>query len=255
MPIEYPILDTAKLIDEAKRYATGLQARDYTRQPYGSLGFGALPFPLIPREQWKERLEEMERKKATLPQICDRVQLGVKNQGRTNYCWINAPVHALEIVRVIENQPKVSLSPASVGAIIKNFQNVGGWGSEGLRFLAEKGCVPSSLWPDTAIDRKYNTAEANAERQKYRVTEWWELKPRNFEELATCLLMNVPVAVGYNWWGHEVTAVSLTYKGGDFGIVIDNSWGPGWENNGRGVLLGKKALPDDAVCPRVAIAA
>lgn len=237
-------------------YGRGLIARDYAKQPYGSLEFAEpLPLPLIPESEWDARIKEQEESKSSLVHLCDAAGLKVKNQQKTNYCWINAPAHCIEILRVVQGQKYVELSPASVGAKIKNFRNVGGWGTEGLEYIAEHGLVPSSLWPNNAIDRKYDTPAADAERQKYQADEWWELKPRSLPEMATCLLQNIPVAIGLNWWGHEVTAVRLIRTSNGWGIVIDNSWGTSWGDNGRGVLTGSKMLPDDAVAPRVATAA
>lgn len=234
----------------------GLIPRDFSQEPYGSIDYAeALPLPLIPESEWTDRIEEIEKNKSSIPDVCDQVGLKVKNQAQTNYCWINAPVHCLEIMRVMQGQPYVELSPASVGAIIKNFRNVGGWGTEGTQKLASDGAVPSSLWPNNAIDRQYNTPAANAERVKYQVDEWWELKPRSFAELATCLLINIPVAIGLNWWGHEVTAVKLVKVNGLFAVMIDNSWGTTWGDNGRGVLTRSKATPDDAIAPRLVTAA
>lgn len=169
-------------------------------------------------------------------------------------CWINAPVHCLEIVRAVQGQDYVELSPASCGAIIKQFRNVGGWGTEGLKFLVDKGAVPTSLWPANAIDPRYNTQAANAERHKYRVLEWYELRPRNFDEFMTALFYKIPVAIGLNWWRHEVTALDPVYVNGQFGCRINNSWGTNWGDKGRGILLGNKANPDDAVAPRAVMA-
>lgn len=169
-------------------------------------------------------------------------------------CWFNAPTHCLEIDRVMQNESPVSLSPASGACKITNFRNVGGWGKQALEFIIDTGVVPSSMWPDTAIDRQYDTAATNAERGKYRVVEWWELEPRNLDQLMSVLLRRWPVAVGYNWWSHEVTAVNPRWIDGAPALDIDNSWGTSWGTNGRGVLQGNRMLPDDAVVPRTALA-
>ena len=257
-----PIIDDRNFTDyldptvNGKSVRRGHKPRDYNKQPMGSLGGFAKGFDLrlIPRSDWPELIERKEREQSRLVDLCDYHGLTVLNQGRTNYCWINAPVHCLEIVRMVQGQNMVRLSPASVGTKIKNFQNRGGWGSEGLEYLVDHGCVPQEQWPPNAIDRKYDTSENDLLRDRYRVTEWYELQPKNFNQLATCLLYGMPVSVGYNWWGHQVTAMDLVQVRGGFGIIIDNSWGEGWENNGRGVLVESKATPDDAVSPRVAVA-
>jgi hypothetical protein len=214
----------------------------------------AEPFniPVIPRSEWPARIEEKDRTKTWIRDLCEQAGLGVLNQNGTSFCWINAPTHCMEIVRVVMGQPLVRLSPASVGCKIKNFRNQGGWGTEGLHYIAEHGTVPQSLWPPNAISRQYDTAAANGERPKYRCLEWWELRDRNFDQVATCVLLNIPVAVGYNWWAHEVTAVGLKVSGGRFLLEIANSWGANWEDRGYGLLSESKGTPDDAIAPRVA---
>lgn len=209
---------------------------------------------LVPRDEWKDRALEMAERKSRIVDLCDAAGLGVKDQGQTNFCWANAPCHALEITRIIQNQPMVKLSPASVACQINGFRNQGGWGEDALRFLVEHGAVPESQWPANAISKKYLTEANKTAAMQYRVTEWWRLEPRNLEQLISCLLLRMTPAVGYTWWGHEVTAVGVTWSGTDFDIDIDNSWGSGWGTNGRGALKGKKRLPDDAVVPRVAVA-
>lgn len=231
----------------------GRNPRDWAAHP---LGFGAavstFDLPLIPREEWRERIEEMERTKTRISDLLDRVGSPCKNQQQTNYCWINAPVRVLEIERIKQNERLVILSPASAGARIKNFANVGGWGSEGLQFLAEKGACPVDIWPANAIDRRYLTQEAADAAMLYRPKEWKELRPRNIDELISALLHRRPVAVGYNWWGHEVTAIDpVVLPSGLVSARIENSWGMEWPQagaKGRAVLDQHKAIPDDAVC-------
>lgn len=219
------------------------------------------PFPdslIIPRSEYQARIEEIQANRLDIKSRLTIADLPCKDQGSTNYCWINAPTHCIEIVRVMQNQEKVILSPASAGAQIKNFSNVGGWGLEGLQFISDKGLVPVDRWPANAISRQYATAENKQLALNYRTSEWWELEPRNMDHLISVLLRGLPVAVGYNWWRHEVTAVGVAWVDGEAAPIIRNSWGMNWPNAGAGgysILRGNRAVPDDAVAARVGIAA
>ncbi|TXI84792.1 MAG: hypothetical protein E6Q40_08840 [Cupriavidus sp.] len=218
---------------------------------YGSV---ADPFPaelLIPMGEVQARIQELEATKTRISDLIRAVQLPPKNQASTNYCWINAPTHCCEIVRAQQGLPMVILSPASAGAQIKGYRNVGGWGLEGLQWITEHGLVPVDHWPANAIDRKYATPENKKLALNYRVVEWTELKPRNLQQLLSLLLRRIPVAVGYNWWGHEVTACDPVWLDGAAAVRIRNSW-LNWGDYGFGVLQGSRVLPDDAVAPRTA---
>ncbi len=228
------------------------RARIDTDDPlYGDI---ASPFPqtlLIPEVDWQGMIEEQDETESSLNHLIKRSGLPHKNQERTLYCWINAVVHTVEIVRVVQNQEMVILSPASAGAQIKRFRNVGGWGREGLEWIIEHGVCPVELWPANAINKKYLTEEAVEASKRYKVTEWWELKPRNLRELVSCLLHRIPVAVGYDWWRHEVTAVGVVWKNGRIALLCRNSW----PNEDYVILQGNRMIPDDAVAPRVVVAA
>ena len=216
------------------------------------------PFPddmLIPESEWQARIKELEEREATIMHACDRAGLTVLDQNGTNYCWINAPVHCCEIRRVIANQTLVRLSPASCGGPIKGFRNNGGWGLEGLQYIANLGVVPQEKWPANAINRSYWTEENKALALHYRCTEWWALPDRSMKHVVSAILRGFPVALGYNWWSHEVTGVGLRWLDGGVVLVIDNSWGTGWGEKGRGILQGSRMIPDDAVVARAMVAA
>jgi hypothetical protein len=231
---------------------------DLSDRPRGRAYEGvAQPFPdelLIPRSDWQAIIQEQEEQESRLIDICDRAGLKVKDQQQTSYCWVNGPTHCTEIVRLLQNQPMVSLSPASAGAQITGYRNEGGWGKTALEFILSNGLVPSDKWPDNAIDRRYATAENLALAKKYRDDEWFELEPGNLDQLGSAVLRRIPVAVGYNWWSHEVSAVALKMVDGEPALIIDNSWGQSYGTKGRGVIQGRRMLPDDAVAPRTAIA-
>jgi hypothetical protein len=229
----------------------------------GPFGYGAVAVKLprelyIPKGEWKDRIEEMEGNKSRLSDLINQAELPCKNQAQTNYCWINAPTHCVEINRVVQNQQMVILSPASVGGPLTGFKNVGGWGGPGLNGIALRGLCPVEKWPANAIDSKYWTDDNKALALHYRQTEWFETDDRDIDAVISLLLRRIPVALGYNWWSHEVTGVDAVWVNGKIGIRIRNSWSMDWPTAGAGgysVLQDNKMVPDDAVAPTSIIAA
>lgn len=254
-----PVIDDSFKVDAPDLNAgmKGHKPRDWVKYGYGAVR-GTAPFPpelIIEEKDWDYWAEKEEAEQSSIEHISDALGIKVKDQGQTNYCWINAPTHCVELLRAMMGLGYVELSPASVGAIINDFQNEGGYGAEAVEFLAKRGSVPVSLWPANAIDKKYNTAAADAERGKYQIDAWWDLHPRTPIEYASCLFRKMPIAVGLNWWGHEVTYIRWVKVNGVWGPKFDNSWGMGWGDKGRGTLIGKKALADDGIAPRLVTAA
>lgn len=218
-----------------------------------SLG-SSFPFPIIPRSEWDDRIAEMEQNSTRISDML--LQLGIPSldQDSTNYCWCNAVVGAVQVVRAQQNQKYIPLSPASVAAPIKNYQNQGGWGAEALDYIVKNGVAAVSQWPANAIKRSYfDPSRANAALHK--VTEYYLLDSRNFDQLMTMLFMRIPTAIGLNWWSHEVLACDPVSLGsGDYGVRFRNSWGDSYGSKGFNTLTQSKATPDDACSPGVTIA-
>ena len=228
----------------------GWKPRDYAAQPVGSLGFCSVsPEPRIPRSEYKERILDRIKSGASLGQIARKKKVGPYNQSNTNYCWTNAVLKGCEILRVAAGQKHVPLSPASVAAIIKNFNNVGGWGTQAAEFIKTRGAVPQSLWPANAIDRRYNTAAANAERAKYRLDEVFDMQPNDFGLQASHLFRNRLCPFGLPWWGHEVLGVEMVLLEGTdrYGTLILNSWDISWGNEGWAILDEEHATAADVL--------
>lgn len=240
---------------------------DLSRRPAGfAYGGTAEPFPeslVVPRPEWQARIEERKARKATLRGICDQAKLPPKNQQDTNYCWWNSPTYCVEVLRVRQGQAPVELSAASGAAQATNYANphgrpargVGGFGKDALDWIASKGVTPVKLWPVNAIDPRYATPEAAQAALDYRVTEWWELEPGNLDHVVSALLLGLPVSAGLSWWGHQVSYIDPDWIDGAIAIDFRNSWGRQYGDDGYGTLQGRRMLPDDATCPRVAVAA
>lgn len=235
------------------QFAMTCEPRDFAKVPRGSIaGAPAATIKIPPRSDWSAMIKERNEKGMLLSKLWLRNKTKVLSQGQTNYCWVNGVVSAMYAMRAANGLPFLELSPASVAAQIKGFRNVGGWGTEALEWIIRNGINRASLWPCNAIDRKYLTAESKADALTNRVTEWADIGPRNFDLQMAYALALKPLAVGYNWWRHEVCQLDpVEIEPGSFGILIVNSWDVTWDDDGMAVLREGKATADDAVCPEV----
>lgn len=211
----------------------------------------AFNLPLIPRSEWEPRIKEMEETKTRLSDQRLQANINSLDQNGTNYCWGNGPTSALHMLMIKTGGPFIPLSPASVCGPIKNFANSGGWGYAALEFMVKNGIVPQKYYPANSRDRSYYNEVNKKIALRYVVTEWLELASRNLEQLMTAALLRLPIAVGYNWWSHEVMGIDPVWINNAPGLRIWNSWGESYGSRGMSVLTGSKMLPDDAVIPLV----
>lgn len=248
-----PILATireAHACPPPRESATGHERRDWERVPYGSLpGAHKFDLPRMTERDILEMIREKDAKKAWVTHLCDRVGSRVKNQQRTNYCWINGPVRCIEVRRVAQGLPYVELSPASVGSLVTNYRNIGGWGGRGLKMMTEIGVAPADVWPCNAIDPKYDNQASREARKRFIVTKWMEFEPGDKLAVYTAIVNDFPASLGIPAWGHEVAGTRLAADRGRIVAIVDNSWGTDWGDNGRGTLTGRYADFDDACAP------
>lgn len=235
---------------------TGRVARDWNQVPRGALpGATVFPGPVVPRNQWTAKIRAMEQNKRRLSDTRLQANIASLQQDQTLYCWTNALLSAMMIVQAQQGPVITRLSPASVAAPIKNYQNRGGFGGEALEYIIKNGVCSQALWPPNAINPNYDTPASRADRLNHKISDWWELDRRSFDQLITLLLAGIPVAIGLNRFpgmtmGHEVCALDPVILGPDsYGVRIWNSWGDGWGFRGMSVLTEQEATPDDAVAP------
>jgi len=259
-----------------RKFKKGLIPRDFTAAPQGYYK-SAPPYdpkvmPLIPRDEWPERIAEKEATKSRISDI--RLKAGPNgghipslDQDGQGYCWFYSGTGVVTALRFLANMPYVRLSAHSGAWVIKNGRDQGGWGCQGLDFIQERGVMPTSLWPEKYMGSQYNTPENWEIAKQFRVTEsWMDLNPRQYDrnlsldQSMSCLLRNIPCILDYNWWGHSVhgyDAIDLDKRmslenNNRWGIGILNSWTDSWGTLGYGILRGNKCIPDGGAAPRVA---
>lgn len=242
--------ETPKLILEEQSELFG---RGYIPEMRGpgeyEYGDAARPFPaelLYSENDLIEIAKEKEQLKARTSDLIFQAKLPYKNQAQTNFCWVNSPVHCVEINRTKQNQRPVSLSPASVGAPLTGYRNIGGWGRNALDRLKSHGCNETANWPDNAIDRKYATPENEERAKAYKVDEWYECRPRNMLELGSAIARGLIGSGGFNWWRHQVTLCDLVVLDARIAVRARNSW-PNYGDFGFFIMQGEKAKADDLI--------
>ena len=238
--------------------------RDYMVQPKDMFASPS-GMPLIPESEWRDRFEEQEKEKSSL----EHLYLGESlqspkfvnlDQNGNGYCWAYSTGHAIMFDRLRSNQPMVRLNPHATAAIIKSGRDEGGWSGLSAKFARETGYALEGTgpgqWPLHSRNLKFDTPELRAEMGKYKVTEEWvdlALAPYDqnltFAQLATCLLLNIPCQVDYNWWSHAICAIRLVWANNAWAVMIINSW-KGWGRFGLGLLEGSRKVPDGSLATR-----
>lgn len=235
----------------------GLRPR---KEAYGkranTITFEDAGLKVIPRDEWPDRIREMEEGKKSLVHLVREQNIPPLNQANTNYCWANGPTQAVQIRRVTSGHPLVLLSPASVASIIKKGRNEGGWGTQAMELMADRGINSTKLWgPNDRNYRTLDTEEARDEAKRFRVKKWLEAEPRNMDQEFTLYFLGFATGNGHNRWSHEITGLRPVYSGGDakalknYGRDIYNSWGPNYGDGGIGTLMGPGWVADDIVVP------
>jgi hypothetical protein len=107
------------------------------------------------------------------------------------------------------------------------------------------------------MSRSHDNAATWENAAGHRITEGWydvtkQAYDRNmtYDQMMTCLLLCIPGAYDFNWWGHSVELDTPVEKDGEVWPEGDNSWTDGWGDKGRFTLMGKKAIPDGGIAVR-----
>lgn len=253
----------------------GYVERDLRKNPVGSLegAVGSTEFnkevPLIPFDEFPERIREQEEKKTRLSDIRmignNGSPIPSLDQNGQGFCWTYSPAHGIMLKRAAMGLPYIRLSGHSLANKLTKFQDRGGWCGWSTSEATKHGYVPVSMWPEKSMNRRYDTAEAWAMAQNFRITEGFlDMDQRvydmslTFQQIASCVLSGIPCPVDFDWWSHSILGMDVVYVTDKFpvtdvrcyGLRIWNSWRDSWGRMGTGVILGRKAVPMGATAIR-----
>lgn len=268
-------------------FSKGLIPRDYEKYPQGFYKSAPpMDIPLIPRDQWVERIKDMDANKSRLSDIRRRSGPGGKpipslDQNGQGYCWAYSCTMTIMLARALMNQPYVRLSGHMVGCLVKNYVDEGGWCGLSLEFVEKNGIASVDFWEEKSMSRSNDTA-AMRENAKLHVAaySWADMSAsvydRNFTEdqAMTLLLTRTPIQGDFNHWSHSVCLMDpvlvnerkamtnlasldfndpkdLAVYAAAFGKRGLNSWTDDWGDVGEFTLTGSKALLDGGVAPLV----
>ena len=238
-----PVINDSNYQQYIQAGARGYQGMFLSKQDKArAKTFGDLGIDLIPESDVDDIIDTMEKLGSDPLTLTKQLNLPCLDQNGTNYCWVNAPTHCLEYVRLCETGQVFSYSPASAGAPIKGFRNSGGWGSQALDYFKQNGVNETKDWPANAINRSYYTAENREKAKSHIALEYYVLE--SWQERISCIMSGIWTADGYDWWSHEVCGCWLVKKSHD--LIIRNSWGE-WGDRGFGTLAGSRKQAGDSV--------
>jgi hypothetical protein len=234
--------------DEGRAF--GAVPRDYKVAPFGSasrpsvdLSMGAI----LQRSQFADAIKRADENKTTPDDWRKAMEVPIQNQTDWSLCWFFGTCAAVEVTYAMTGHKCPNLNPFPTAYRIKGGRNQGGWAEQALQGIEKWGIPQHSVWQGNKADMSlWDKPEVIASANRHKVTASLELPQNNFAALVTSLThpkFARPVTMGLNWWGHLVCAVrAVALPGGGFGILIVNSWGDGWGQNGCGVLVESKSI-------------
>lgn len=249
------ITDSTPVPAPPKGQKMGLVPRNFMKNPVGS--YPAAPrfsLPILTEAEIEAKLRaQLAGAEMTLQQFRDTGDGGKRikslDQNGQGYCWAYSTTSGSMLARAGAGMPHVRLSAHMIGCLVKSYRNQGGWNAQSVAFAAQNGIASTEFWVEKSMARSNDTPAMRANAKQHLLSEYMDLDDDGEAlrfQIATCLLLNIPLAMDFNWWSHSVCGVRLmSWK--PFKVRIWNSWTDSWSDEGMGDLEGNRAMPNGCI--------
>ena len=217
---------------------------------------GTIPFPdkLIPRSDWPALIQKKDAEKSWLEDMVRGV-VKCSDQNGLGYCHGYGTKGAGECCRLIMGLPYIELSGESIAGPVTNWRNAGADPADDLEQLSTYGACPQSFM-DAPHSRSPKKWKAGWEQYalNFRATEIWDIRggSKSFDFVATCALLGLACASGFQWWSHFISGPYrlIDLGRGKFALRYRNNWGSKWGDDGFVDFQEGKGDPDWAFAIR-----
>lgn len=227
----------------------GYILRDYQSVPEFS-AYPEFSGDRLPRSQWKERIDYLN-SIGSQPIHFHKRFCKIKNQRSSSLCWCYGVVSAVENAYAIAGVGSIDLNAYAVGYRGNGTDRRGGYGVQSCELIQRFGIPETSEIKEFTKTREWSKqVQENAD--KHKLVSFREIGSNDLDSVVSALLVSqCAVSVAFDWWRHLCVALGVAYRGGEWGLIVANSWGTNWslggESGGYGIIWGKKAIPFEAV--------